>query len=139
MIDSPLTHLAHAMAHKPRLVTSDDVHPHTGFNKWLAVKLTTGVGTMWCAYVFAVLAIIGFPGLVGSQATTYVQWTSQTFIQLVMLSVIMVGQNVISASQDARAEADHETLQALHTIAVSTAAIQDTQLAILNELKAQRS
>ena len=43
---------------------------------------------------------------------------SQSFLQLVLLPIIIVGQNVISASQDARAEADHETLTVLHTINV---------------------
>ncbi|MDQ6899279.1 MAG: hypothetical protein M3072_07210 [Candidatus Dormibacteraeota bacterium] len=137
MSDTPLSSVAQALAHRPRLVRAADVHPHTGFNKWLAVKLTTGVGTMWCAYAFAILAIVGFP-LGSTNPTQYVQWASQTFIQLVMLSVIMVGQNVISAAQDARAEADHETLGALHAIAVSTAALQETQLAILHELERRR-
>ena len=138
MSESPLAQLTDAMTQKHRLVKSDDVHMHTGFNKWLAVKLTTGVGTMWCAYAFALLAIVGFP-VGATNPTVYVQWTSQTFIQLVMLSVIMVGQNVISAAQDARAETDHETLLALHAIAVSTAALQDTQLAILEELKSRKA
>ena len=35
--------------------------PVTTFNAWLAVKITTGVGTMWCAYLFAILAFIGLP------------------------------------------------------------------------------
>ncbi len=138
MSDKPPSKLAQAMAHPPRLVRSTEVHPHTGFNKWLAVKLTTGVGTMWCAYAFAILAIIGFP-LGSTNPTQYVQWASQTFIQLVMLSVIMVGQNVISAAQDARAESDHETLKTLHVLAVATAELQQTQLAILNELRARPS
>jgi hypothetical protein len=96
-----------AKEHRPRLVKNIDAHPHQGFNKWLAVKLTNVVGTMWCAYAFAFLALIVLPQAVKGGTLTLVQWISQTFIQLVMLSVIMVGQNVISAGQDARAEADH--------------------------------
>jgi hypothetical protein len=42
--------------------------------------------------------------------------------------VILVGQQVISAAQDLRAEADHETLTALHQINVQ-------QLQILEELE----
>ena len=30
---------------------------HTGFNGWLAVKITNAVGTMWCAYAFTALAL----------------------------------------------------------------------------------
>lgn len=82
------------------------------FNDWLAVKITQLVGTMWCAYVFVGLAILGFP--YGSdRLADYVQWLSQTFIQLVMLSVIMVGQQLISVRQDShgdKLDAVHEHL-----------------------------
>jgi len=108
--------VSRALAHVPRLVKNDDVHPHQGFNKWLAVKLTNAVGTMWCAYAFAALALVVLPDAIKGGTLTLVQWVSQTFIQLVMLSVIMVGQNVISSAQDARAEADHETLGAIHEL-----------------------
>ncbi len=37
-----------------------------------------------------------------------VQWIAQTFLQLVLLSVIMVGQNVLQQASDKRAEADFE-------------------------------
>lgn len=113
---SDQTMVDQAIAHVPRLVMNNDMHPHTGFNKWLAVKLTSIVGTMWCAYAFGVLALIVLPQAAKGGTLTLVQWISQTFIQLVMLSVIMVGQNVISAGQDARAEADHETLAAIHEL-----------------------
>jgi uncharacterized membrane protein YhiD involved in acid resistance len=70
-------------------------------NRTIAVWLTSAVGTMWCAYVFAILAVLGFPAP-GSSLTAYVQWTSQTFIQLTMLSVIMVGQQVMEARHNDR-------------------------------------
>jgi hypothetical protein len=108
--------LQQARSHQPILVKNIDAHPLQGFNKWLAVKLTQAVGTMWCAYAFAVLALVVLPDAIKGGTLTLVQWISQTFIQLVMLSVIMVGQNVISAGQDARAEADHETLRSIHEI-----------------------
>jgi hypothetical protein len=74
-----------------------------GLNGKIALILTKSVGTMWCAYAFAILAIIGFP--IGSASPRdYVVWLSQTFIQLTMLSVIMVGQNLLSAASDKRAE-----------------------------------
>ena len=127
-----------AKRHSPRLVKNIDVHPHQGFNKWLAVKLTNVVGTMWCAYVFALLALVVLPDAIKGGTLTLVQWISQTFIQLVMLSVIMVGQNVISAGQDARAEADHETLgaiheidKAIHDLTVEVKAINERQLTLM--------
>jgi hypothetical protein len=37
------------------------------FNAWFAVKVTNGVGTMWCAYAFAVTAfIISLPQAISS-------------------------------------------------------------------------
>ena len=67
------------------------------FNSWFAVKVTRGVGTMWCAYAFAVIALISLPEAINSHsAVTLVSWVSQTFLQLVLLSVIIVGQNVLA-------------------------------------------
>src|SRR5215469_5326844 len=57
------------------------------FNSWFAVKVTNGVGTMWCAYVFAALALVSLPSALRSHsAVTLVSWVSQTFLQLVLLS-----------------------------------------------------
>ena len=70
---------------------------HVGFNGKVALALTTIVGTMWCAYAFAVLALFALPSAIqGGSSLLLIQWLSQTFIQLVMLSVIMVGQNILS-------------------------------------------
>jgi hypothetical protein len=71
------------------------------FNTWFAVKVTNGVGTMWCAYAFAVIAFISLPQAISSHsAVTLVSWVSQTFLQLVLLSIIIVGQNVLAAAAD---------------------------------------
>src|ERR1700732_2913507 len=75
--------------------------PITRFNTWFAVKVTNGVGTMWCAYAFAVIAFISLPQAISSHnAVTLVSWVSQTFLQLVLLSIIIVGQNVLAAAAD---------------------------------------
>jgi hypothetical protein len=42
----------------------------------------------------------------------FVQWVSQTFIQLVMLSVIMVGQNILGRASDKRAEMTYKDAEA---------------------------
>lgn len=61
------------------------------FNDWLADRVTSGVSTMWCAYAFFALAVYGFPwGDLTPQS--FVQWLSQECIQLVMLSILAVGQ-----------------------------------------------
>src|ERR1700687_78081 len=87
------------------------------FNAPLAVKITTAVGTMWCAYAFAALAFVSLPSAIRSgDAVTLVSWISQTFLQLVLLSIIIVGQNVLAAAADKRAEATYEDADAvLHT------------------------
>jgi hypothetical protein len=92
-------------------------NPMTQFNRWLAVKITSGVGTMWCAYAFAALAFVSLPAAITSgNAVTIVSWISQTFLQLVLLSIIIVGQNVLAASADKRAEATYQDADAvLHT------------------------
>jgi hypothetical protein len=86
---------------------------HVGLNGKVALALTTIVGTMWCAYAFAVLALVALPSaLQQGTALALVSWLSQTFIQLVMLSVIMVGQNILSRASDKRAEMTYKDAEA---------------------------
>lgn len=73
------------------------------FNQWLAVSLTNGVGTMACAYLFMVLAILGFPGW-QSSVHDLIQWISQTFIQLVMLAVLAVAQRILGRKQEIQSD-----------------------------------
>lgn len=68
------------------------------FNKKLASKITGAVSTMWCAYLFMAIALISLPNAIKSHDTiVIVSWVAQTFLQLVLLSIIMVGQDVQSA------------------------------------------
>ena len=91
--------------------------PIARLNTWVAVKVTRGVGTMWCAYAFAALAIVSLPAAIASRnPVLIVSWISQTFLQLVLLSIIIVGQNVLAAASDKRAEATYQDADAvLHT------------------------
>ncbi|CAN2184589.1 hypothetical protein MCEMZLE14_00376 [Candidatus Nanopelagicaceae bacterium] len=78
------------------------------FNLWLAEKITTGVATMWCAYLFAAIALISLPKALKSGDTiVIVSWVAQTFLQLVLLSIIMVGQKVQSASVEQKIDETH--------------------------------
>lgn len=79
-----------------------------GFNGRFALLITTVVGTMWCAYAFATLALVALPSALSSGPLAIVQWVSQTFIQLVLLSIIMVGQNIIGKASDKRAEMTYQ-------------------------------
>jgi hypothetical protein len=74
-------------------------------NRYLAVKITEGVGTMWCAYAFAALALVSLPSVLRSgNVQAIIAWIAQTFLQLVLLSIIIVGQNISQAAADRRAE-----------------------------------
>jgi hypothetical protein len=57
---------------------------------------------MWCAYAFAILALIGLPAALRPGGEGIISWIAQTFLQLVLLSVIMVGQNVQGEASDER-------------------------------------
>ena len=111
--------------HVPRLVRNAQVSTqvHGGsvigrFNAAVAVRITKVVGTMYCAYAFTLIALVALPAAIEQGSpTVLVNWLSSNFLQLVLLPIIIVGQNVISAAQDARAEADHERLTALHQLA----------------------
>ena len=86
------------------------------FNTYLALKITAAVGTMWCAYAFAALALVSLPSALEAGLSQTITWTAQTFLQLVLLSIIIVGQNVQSAAADERAQATYEDADAvLHT------------------------
>lgn len=90
----------------------------SSFNDWLAVRITSGVGTMWCAYAFTVLSLVSLPGVLATHSVVnLVSWVAQTFLQLVLLSILMVGQKVIDAKHDATAASVaelHEKHDALH-------------------------
>lgn len=128
--------------HKPKLITSrsvaGQVHgagPIGQFNTWLAVTITKSVGTMWAAYIFTLIAVGGAVAVITNNAflTALSVLISQTFLQLVLLPIIIVGQNVISASQDARAEADHLTLTTLHAINVQQLKMLEQQGKMLQQ------
>ena len=83
------------------------------FNDRLAVIITNIVGTMWCAYAFAALALISLPQAIRGGTATLIAWIAQTFLQLVLLSIIMVGQKVASEKSDRQLEQTFKDAEAL--------------------------
>ena len=81
-----------------------EVQRADGVNAKIAVFLTNLVGSMWCAYAFAALALVGLPAALKPGGEGIIAWIAQTFLQLVLLSVIMVGQNVQSVASDVRSQ-----------------------------------
>jgi hypothetical protein len=93
----------------PHLTTDE----HLGLNGRIALFITNAVGTMWCAYVFAAIALISLPSAIQGGVSTLIAWIAQTFLQLVLLSVIMVGQKVSAAASDKQALQTYKDAEAL--------------------------
>lgn len=106
--------------HKPRNINKQHAQEMQGLNDRIALTLTRGVGSMPVAYSFVVLALIGLLAILGLLppiVALLVAWFSQTFIQLVLLPVIMVGQNVLNRKQELQNEEAYQaTLKSYHDI-----------------------
>ena len=99
----------------------DEVQRADGVNAKIAVFLTNIVGSMWCAYAFGIIALIGLPAALKPGGEGIIAWIAQTFLQLVLLSVIMVGQNVQSVASDVRSQHTYDdTLQILDRLDIHT-------------------
>ncbi len=126
------------IAERSKLGPPTTAAEHVGWNGRIALALTGAVGTMWCAYAFALLALLVLPQAFSGGLLAFVQWVSQTFIQLVMLSVIMVGQNILGRASDKRAAmtyADTEaTFHEVDQIQAHLGAQDETLEALLERL-----
>jgi hypothetical protein len=120
-IPHPHLHIPHPHLHKRKeLMEEHEAQKHpTDFNSWLAVKITDVVGTMWCAYAFAILALISLPAAIHNGTSALIAWIAQTFLQLVLLSIIMVGQKVAAATSDQQLKQTYLDAEALLQISDS--------------------
>ena len=88
---------------------SNQLHKESlSFQEKLASKITNVVGSMECAYIFAFIALISLPDAIKGGTATTISWIAQTFLQLVLLSIIMVGQKVESKRAEIKANQDFE-------------------------------
>ena len=88
------------------------------FNQQIALFVTEKVGTMSCAYLFAVIAFVSLPeAILSEDPLEIVSWIAETFLQLVLLSIIIVGQNIQSEIAEQQAQTDRETLAAIKRLA----------------------
>lgn len=84
------------------------------FNAKFGLKITVIVGTMWTAYLFTILALVSAPAAFKSgDKIIIVAWVAQTFLQLVLLPIIIVGQNVQATAADARSLATYNDAAAV--------------------------
>src|ERR1700720_3695375 len=128
---------------KHKLIRTNDAHIHSGFNKWLAILITNSVGNMWFFYFLAAF-IFGWMLLAKLGVLSFDPYPFALMLlivggifQALAMVAIMVGQNVQSAASDARAETDHETLDAIHMLASQSVQILEGQNQILAMLQGQ--
>jgi len=85
-----------------------------GINEHIGLAVTKRVGTMWAAYVFFGLSLVSLPAALSSgNEIVIVSWIAQTFLQLVLLPIIIVGQNIQAKASDERAIATYEDAGAI--------------------------
>jgi hypothetical protein len=122
-------------------------HPHVinpkdllkkekNFNDKLAVWIGTHVGSMYCFYLFNVIAFLSFKSAIDTHnLVPIINWVSSNWIQLVLLPAIMVAQNVAQEATDAKSEVDHTTLTYLANLQDEQMAELESQSKILEFLK----
>ena len=100
------------------------------FNRRIAEKITAAVSTMWCAYIFAAIALISLPAVLRTgDPLIIVSWVAQTFLQLVLLSIIMVGQQASSAAVAQKISETHTASLSEFELAKEARKIADQELA----------
>jgi hypothetical protein len=125
---------------------------YRAFNKRLAVRITKIVGSMTFAYFCVCLALVSLPAVLSTFARfrntfpawltdtsiiSLVAWIAQTFLQLVLLGIILVGQKVDSAASEQRTSAVLANIADALDIdtAGGIAAVQDSIISEIKSLK----
>lgn len=83
------------------------------FNARFGLMITLVVGTMWMAYVFTILALFALPDAIKQGTYFVIVWLSSSFLQLVLLPIIIVGQNIQAAAADKRSEDTYKDAEAV--------------------------
>jgi hypothetical protein len=110
-VQHPCTTL-HLTGRAPRPPKVND--GRVGLNGRIGLLITTLVGTMVCGYVFAIIALISLPSAITSHnLTVIIAWVSSNFLQLVLLPIIIVGQNLQAKASDTRAVQTYEDAEAV--------------------------
>ncbi|MGC8511567.1 MAG: hypothetical protein ACP5P1_00805 [Acidimicrobiales bacterium] len=113
----------------------DHPNPVVRLNSRLGLGITTAVGTMWCAYIFTLIALISAPSAFSSvNALIIIAWIAQTFLQLVLLPVIIVGQNIQAKAADKRAADTYNDADAVLHEALAIQKHLEAQDTVISEL-----
>jgi hypothetical protein len=97
-------HIPHPWIHERKHIGPVKVDDQrVGFGARVGARITAIVGTMITALGFTILALISLPAAIKSgDIIVIVAWIAQTFLQLVLLPIIIVGQNVQGMAADKR-------------------------------------
>ena len=92
--------------HRVHGTTHEFILDRSGFfgrlNSKFGLKVTMAIGTMWAAYLFTIIALFALPSAIQQGTYFVIIWLSSSFLQLVFLPIIIVGQNIQSQASDAR-------------------------------------
>ena len=127
----PHPRLAQRKHEKPPQIADERI----GINGKIATVITAIVGTMWAAYLFTLLALVSLPAALKSgDRIIIVAWIAQTFLQLVLLPIIIVGQNIQGRVSDKRAQQTYSDAEAILHECLQLQAHLQAQDAILDDV-----
>ena len=108
------------------------------FNQKIATKITSFVSTMWCAYIFAAIALISLPAAIKTgDPIVIIAWVAQTFLQLVLLSIIMVGQDASTRGMQQKIDETHTASLAEFELAKQSQEIANKEMTQLKEITSE--
>ena len=133
---TPHPHIQHRQAAGPTKTVEqrrlDHPNPLIRFNARVGLGITNVVGTMWAAYIFSLIALMSLPAilstfqvfhntfpswLIKASLIALIAWISSNFLQLVLLPIIIVGQNIQAKAADKRSEDTYKDADAvLHEV-----------------------
>ena len=108
------------------------------FNQKIATKITSFVSTMWCAYIFAAIALISLPAAIKTgELIVIIAWVAQIFLQLVLLSKIMVGQDASIRGMQQKIDETHTASIAEFELAKQSQEIANKEMVQLTEITSE--
>ena len=107
-------------------------------NQKIATKITSFVSTLWCAYIFAAIALISLPAAIKTgDPIVIIAWVAQTFLQLVLLSIIMVGQDASTRGMQQKIDETHTASLGEFELAKLSQEIANKEMAQLKEITSE--
>jgi len=123
--------------HEPRNVNQRHKDNMSPLNK-LGLQITKAVGTMVCAIIFTCLSLVSLPAALKSHSLIIiVGWIAQTFLQLVLLPIIIVGQNMQSKHTEVMADEEFKTTQTTYHDLEHLINMNKQQLELLTKLQSK--